>query len=779
MADIPAPPPGFQIEGQPNPDAAVGNIATLQGIHNQLQGMDPQERIKAFAALPPALQQGIQRMVAQQASTPEAQQARFQQAQAQNVADMGTLGRLWTGIGEGASNFLSGVKENAIDRPLDLITGGDRVAQDQQRIADERELSAPLNNTAAGAIGNVIGGVAESAPLLLIPGGGETAAARLGLGALTGAGYGYLAPSASGGEEIANTALGAAAGPILSGAAKGAQLVGRGVKSLAQPFIDPAVSAAQRMGSILDRAGVSSAQLRQGVQDVPGVEPTLAGVVPTAKPVVQLERSLRNNPETGPQFATRDMQNDRARVAQLQQHTQPPLPADTNGTPTNMGSVRVFDPETGQTSWQPMDALKAAELQRAANFQNFADNNLAPTTPKERFKAAFDALMNGNPGRMSGADFDAIQNAVKTLRLGSQGRIGPEQTIDIFNTIRPQSANATNFLNTAADAMNDRLVDPAKTLSVLDAMDSSANPIVRRAAAQTRDLITKKIGATGGDSGMVHAAALNDVRENLGNIIRDAAQGDVRGGKQAQTLLAPLRDEIVSSIDKKIPGYADALSQYAQESRPINTAQAVRDFLNPTKNPTLATDTPKVTAAQVKAFLTKKRPYPLASDATNDAQAVQQSIQRAADAQANVGATGSQTAANWASRLGHAALHTPAYMIGAAAGHMVVPGFGGFLAGTATAGAADALRAVGERRVVNALGDLAMNPRQAADALDAYLATQGRRQAANRAILPTNVRFGNNGVPLNLLGYFSGITPEVFGPYRSAPPPVAAASGAP
>ena len=205
MADIPAPPPGFQIEGSPNPDAAVGNIATLQGIHNQLQGMDPQERIKAFAALPPALQQGIQRMVAQHASTPEAKQARFQQVQAQNVADMPWYEKALAGAGKAFVDTGRGLGE---------LVG----AESPQDIADARQNDQALMDSGWGKTGNFIGQGAQ-----FLAAGGAAGAALKGATAL-GAAAPYIADAlgsaaVSGAQPITgdesrglNSTIGAGAG---------------------------------------------------------------------------------------------------------------------------------------------------------------------------------------------------------------------------------------------------------------------------------------------------------------------------------------------------------------------------------------------------------------------------------------------------------------------------------------------------------------------------------------------------------------------------------------
>jgi hypothetical protein len=254
--------------------------------------------------------------------TPEQVNAGTEQVNAANVAAMNPIQRAWVGIGEGANNINAGLRQHVVDPIRDLMDGGNRTASDAALVAQDRQASQPLNATAAGSLGNTAGTIGASAALMLIPGGGETLAARTGLAALEGGGFGYIAPSASEGEHAANTALGAATGPLVAGGGKLAQLLGRGGKSILQRYIAPEAVASSRIGKILAGEGVTPGQLRAYSDPVPGVQPTLAQVLKTPK-AVQLERAARNNPVSGPEIAARDLQNNTARMDALQRHVLP------------------------------------------------------------------------------------------------------------------------------------------------------------------------------------------------------------------------------------------------------------------------------------------------------------------------------------------------------------------------------------------------------------------------------------------------------------------------
>lgn len=333
--------------------------------------------------------------------------AAFQKANARNVAGMNdvTLGvpgvnalqitfpapagvaRTVAGIGEGAANFYNGLKQHLYDPIVDKIDGGNRVQQAQQQVAENRRLSQALNTTTGGKVGNVLGGVMSSAPLTLIPGGGESALARTGLAVLTGAGFGYIAPSASGGEHVSNTLLGAAAGPLAVGAGKIAQLLGRGGKAVLQRYVAPDAVAGSRIGRILAGEGVMPAQLRTYADPVTGVRPTLAQVLQTPK-AVQLERAARNNPISGPDIAAHDLQNSAARMSALQQHVIAPADVaaarasrSANFAPTadaldNAGSVDV-GPLRFEASNLAQRGHNATTRAAAKKVLSFIDDNTA------------------------------------------------------------------------------------------------------------------------------------------------------------------------------------------------------------------------------------------------------------------------------------------------------------------------------------------------------------------------------------------------------------------
>ena len=151
------------------------------------------------------------------------------------------LTRTLAGAGEGISNVATGIKLrgsqliDAIDPPQQnlsgLITGqapqsrADKVRAD---IAEQRRLDAPLEATTSGKVGNMVGTGVAMAPAALIPGAGTALGATM-----IGAGTGYLQPSLSGSETLANTGVGAAGG--LAGNMAGKLVTALGSKARIAP----------------------------------------------------------------------------------------------------------------------------------------------------------------------------------------------------------------------------------------------------------------------------------------------------------------------------------------------------------------------------------------------------------------------------------------------------------------------------------------------------------------------------------------------------------------
>lgn len=726
MASNPPPPPGFQLEqsGIPAPPA---------GFQIQQAGQSREELSTQFyQALADGRKDDARQIIGyvqQHGMTiapPNAQQtdAAFQKANAQNVAAQSPIQTALQGAGKAFVDTGRGIGE---------LLG----VESPQDVANARQADQALMNTTAGQLGYgggmvaqaiggaALGGIAAGAPALAgLTATTPTLGGALASGALSGTVYGTIAPYASEGEHIANTAGGALLGPLLAGGAKGVQLAARGGKALLDRYLAPDTVAATRVGSALANDGASPAVLRAGADAVPGVKPTLAQVMQTPT-AVQLERAARNNPISGPEIAAQDVQNMQARMNLLENHA---------GFET-VGSL------LDQT---PMDALTANRLTRAANFKNFADQNLTESVPFARWSGAKDAFQNvlDQRPRMSGADLDAIKGARKIVAQVRGGSLQEDDAMPLLQELGDSvsSKAAQNAFSDAYGAIDKNTVDPKGILTTIAKIKNGPLGINPQRAADL-DLLSSKITGAMNTRGRVGTNILDAVRQEASRILGNA-------NDQSTIAYGPAKQAIVNAIDDVSPGYRAAVQKYAEQSQPINTAETVRGLLDPTKSTsTEITGEPLITAARIKSALgaDDAARFNLSPQARHDLERVQASLQSRNAAQRSIGPMGSPTEENRLNQLvSQGARHIGATS-GALGGTYVAPGVG-TVAGALLGHGADILDRYAQNRIAGSAGRLLMDPNASADALDRYLLLQGRRQAFNDALVPVGQYGGIAGL---------------------------------
>lgn len=180
-------------------------------------------------------------------------------------------------------------------------------------VAESRRLDSALMNTTAGKVGNIAGNVAATLPLAFAP-GANTLGGAATYGAITGA----LAPSASTEETIQNVGLGGVVAPAAIVAGRGVGAAYQGVKGLIEPLTKKGQErvAASTLQAFAQDPAKAAAALSASKPLVPGSMPTLAqGSMDPG--LAQLERTLVNNPETGPQLAARFADQRAARLSAI------------------------------------------------------------------------------------------------------------------------------------------------------------------------------------------------------------------------------------------------------------------------------------------------------------------------------------------------------------------------------------------------------------------------------------------------------------------------------
>jgi sarcosine oxidase delta subunit len=187
--------------------------------------------------------------------------------------DMSTSERFFSGVGKAMTDLGRGAGQ---------LVG----AVSRQDVADARKLDAPLMNTTAGKVGDVVGNVAMMAPTAMIPG-----AATIRGGALVGSIAGLLQPSTSTQETLTNVGMGGVAGAAVPAAVAGY----RTARAAAEPFYEGGRNAI--VGRAMNRAAGADApavaqRLREastpfvGPQTGPVQRQVMGELVPGSMPTV-------------------------------------------------------------------------------------------------------------------------------------------------------------------------------------------------------------------------------------------------------------------------------------------------------------------------------------------------------------------------------------------------------------------------------------------------------------------------------------------------------------
>lgn len=240
------------------------------------------------------------------------------------------------GIGKGANDVLTGVGQHVIAPIQDAVVGGGHQAAYQRMIANNRAADNAIMSSPIGQIGSTAGGIAMSAPLAMIPLGGEallgargasavapTFGKMMGAGALGGAGYGYITPSANEGEHVGNVLVGTTLGAALPAGAVGAANAARAMRGGIGNHIERAADA--ELAARLHHNPLVAENIARGSSPVGTERPILPEESLNAD-TVALTRLFRDDPAQSGKIATRLAENQSERANVLEALS---LPRDT------------------------------------------------------------------------------------------------------------------------------------------------------------------------------------------------------------------------------------------------------------------------------------------------------------------------------------------------------------------------------------------------------------------------------------------------------------------
>lgn len=483
-------------------------------------------------------------------------------------------GKAFSDAGTGLQQVYAGAADLVAPRARDassVITGqsNSRVAELRRQVEETRRRDAPLMDTGTGLAGNIGGNVA----MALAPGGalkGAGVAARaLGAPALAtslsaaggaalapttvksalalGAGMGAIQPSASTGETVGNTAVGAAAAALPQVAVRGYQAA----KAAVEPFYESGKN--QILGRLLNRVagnGAADAARKLETAGTPFAGPTAQGeaaratmgeIVPGSAPTVgqvsgnpglaALERTAsQTDPQVMNQYAQRMAQQNTARTGVLDEM------AGTDGARDMFDAART---SIGNQLYG--DAFSTGIVQsRVTPAVQSAMNKLAQRPIiQDAIKEA--QLIAKNDGM-------DLSNAAGSLEGLHYAKIALDNAMERGGT--PATALARKQMRQLAQAKDDLIgvIDrlSPKYASARAEYEAASKPLNRMDIAETlTDKAVNKL--TGTLQPAAFAKALTDKTAAKATGFKGATLEGVMEPRQLQSL-ASLKDDLANSV---------------------------------------------------------------------------------------------------------------------------------------------------------------------------------------------------------------------------------------
>lgn len=369
----------------------------------------------------------------------------------------------------------------------------------------------------------------------------------------------------------------------------------------------------QNVVRLLGNAPDTLAKLQGAANYVPGEAPSVAQALQTPE-AVQIERSLRNNPLTGPSFASQDNANNQARVGLLQQLA---------GTDADMAAAK--------------DARRAA-------VDPFTSNYLTDSRPIVRWSNAGNAFDDalGQP-MQRGADFRALQQGQKIVNDVKSGKMQEDDAYDALQELGDSVSHpkAQAAFSAANDAIGKNMVDPSGVVQALQTLKNSPLGIIGDNGQKIGGLIDSINGASN-IRGKIGTDYLDAVRQEASRLLGNASS-------QGAIIHGSAKDAITNAIERVAPGYRDYLATYAKASEPINTMEAVGGLLDPNAPGSLnAAGDPQLALSRVKQLLRSddEAKYPMAPAARQQLEGIRDSLMRRTVSDAKISAAGPSTAAD-------------------------------------------------------------------------------------------------------------------------------------
>lgn len=629
------------------------------------------------------------------------------------------------GLAQSLGHGLEYGSEKLLGRDNGLTTSlrNDNIRSDAENIDREREYQERNPDSALSYGGATVGTIAPwlyGAPAKIsgwlaskLAPKGSGLLRRVGAGSVQGGLMAATVPVTGeggyAGQKGTQMAFGMGAGGLLPLSAAGVGGAYSGGKELFNMLARPDVVAQKNLARLYGSDQATINKLRSAQQYFPDEQITAAQALKTPESVM-VEKAMRNRPEMRAAFENADNANNSGRMGILQ------------------GIAGTDDQLTGLLT------------KRRTEANTFANDVLAAGPENQRYLKASQIIEGAKGKRMSGADFDNLNQARLIMNRVHRGNITEADAVPLLKSLTFTNKTAQKTFEQAMTAVNKNMVNPANIVKKLEQLALDPNPTVSATATAQLAVIAKNADSTG----KVPAFALDGVRQNIGaTLSKNATNGITSSVESAK--YATVSPKIISTLERTIPGYRDYLRTYRANSQPINTIEAARGILKPLNDRLFNSGGDKnLTNNDIAQGFRRddKARYGMAPDARQALTGVQNSLQRRSISD-SLRSPGSDTAYNlqadsWIgrnllgpnldgpTRMGYATTG----LLGAAVGHTVAPGLAGSLGGSVLAGglkkAADSINS----RVASRTSVGVMDSRKAADMIEEFLKKnpQNRKQ---------------------------------------------------
>jgi hypothetical protein len=431
------------------------------------------------------------------------------------------------------------------DRLQQKVIPDEDLAAINKEVADARRFDAPLMNTAGGKSGKIVGTIANTLPLMFMPGANTYTGA-----AATGAGLGYLQPTVEGESAGKNAIEGGAyglAGKALADTLAYALRTGwTGIKAATAPFREAGRNeiAAKTIKAFAANPDDVAARMASAKEIIPGSKPTTADIAQDAG-ISQLQRTMALDPQLADDFAQRALDRNSARLGALDTVTK--HADDLEGAVARRADIgkEVYKKALGQKvrvdgklnslterpSFQKaLDRARTIAADEGAPLKNLFDQEgkFASVRGLHYIKMGYDDLINAAPQSGIGkAELQAIRNARGEL-------------LEWMGTNNPAYKAAMTRFEKASRPINRQ--------EVVNALKSRATG--------------NQVANTRGELTVFPAAYGRAIKDKGGNLVQNVT------GRYGETLDDVMRPEQMAIIQ-------NVLKDAAQESAGLNMGRAV------------------------------------------------------------------------------------------------------------------------------------------------------------------------------------------------------------